>query len=204
MRRTQSKNRSSWPPKEADLLIIDDVGAEPHTGSPLLTPSAFETQLASDILHEMCEGKRVIWVVGHDPNESRHWVNALVATFERKVGVTAGGDSYVVLAIHRIGHRRCVDTGTGEERPQNLASRCLSRSHTRPIGLAYTSRARLTIAGMSSNNDLEKVLRANLKLRRELAEVAKAVEPVPFGHKILNMKTGVFDRWLERFGRSDH
>jgi hypothetical protein len=48
------------------------------------------------------------------------------------------------------------------------------------------------------------VLRANLKLRCELAaEVAKAVEPIPFGHKILNMKTGVFERWLERFGRSE-
>jgi len=59
-------------------------------------------------------------------------------------------------------------------------------------------------AGMSSNHDLEKVLRANLKLRRELAaEVAKAVEPIPSGHKILKMKTSVFDRWLERFGGSE-
>src|SRR5262245_60804805 len=52
----------------------------------------------------------------------------VVATSERKVGVTAGGDSYVLLAIHCIGHRRCVDAGTGEERPQNLASRCVMGS----------------------------------------------------------------------------
>jgi len=43
--------------------------------------------------------------------------------------------------------------------------------------------------------DLEELLRANLKLRGELAvEVAKAVEPVPLNHKILTMKR--FDWWL--------
>jgi hypothetical protein len=45
--------------------------------------------------------------------------------------------------------------------------------------------------------DLEELLRANLKLRGELAvEVAKAVEPVPLNHKILTMKR--FDWWLNR------
>jgi hypothetical protein len=53
-------------------------------------------------------------------------------------------------------------------------------------------------------DDLEQVLRANLTLRRELAvEVAKAVEPVALSHKILKMKTGAFDWWLNRFGRSE-
>jgi hypothetical protein len=52
-------------------------------------------------------------------------------------------------------------------------------------------------------SDLEAVLRANLKLRSDLAvEVAKAVEPAAFGHKILNMEKGVFDWWRNRFGRS--
>jgi hypothetical protein len=51
----------------------------------------------------------------------------VVATFERKVSVTASAHCYVLLAIHGIGHRRCVDAGTGKERPQNLASRCVVR-----------------------------------------------------------------------------
>jgi hypothetical protein len=50
-------------------------------------------------------------------------------------------------------------------------------------------------------SDLEVVLQQNLNLRRQLAaEVALAVEPVTFGHKILTM---ISDWWIERFGRSE-
>jgi hypothetical protein len=50
---------------------------------------------------------------------------------------------------------------------------------------------------MTSNDDLEEVLGANLKLRGELAaEVAKAVEPVTFGQKVRQW-------WSARFGRSE-
>jgi hypothetical protein len=53
-------------------------------------------------------------------------------------------------------------------------------------------------------DDPQQVVRANLNLRRELAvEVAKAVEPVPLGHKILNMKRGAFDWWRNYLGRSE-
>jgi hypothetical protein len=54
----------------------------------------------------------------------------------------------------------------------------------------------------TSNNgdDLERVLRENVELRRQVvAEFAKAVEPVTFSHKILTMKTdvsGLVDRAL--------
>ena len=54
------------------------------------------------------------------------------------------------------------------------------------------------------SSDLEAVLQQNLELRRELAvEVAKAVEPIGFSTKILNMKIGVFDWWGHYFGRAD-
>ena len=55
-----------------------------------------------------------------------------------------------------------------------------------------------------TSGGLEEVLQQNLELRRELAvEVAKAVEPISFDTKILNMKIGVFDWWMEYFGRAD-
>ena len=51
------------------------------------------------------------------------------------------------------------------------------------------------------SSDLEAVLQQNLELRRELAvEVAKAVEPVSFGHKILTMNTSW---WRDHFGKAD-
>jgi hypothetical protein len=50
--------------------------------------------------------------------------------------------------------------------------------------------------------DLEEVLQQNLELRRGLAvEVAKAVEPIGFGTKILNMKIGHW--WRDYFGRAE-
>ena len=46
-------------------------------------------------------------------------------------------------------------------------------------------------------DDLEEVVRENLRLRHDLmVEVAKASMPVPFGHKVRQW-------WSARFGRSD-
>ena len=59
---------------------------------------------------------------------------------------------------------------------------------------------------MTSNNgdDLERVLRENVELRRQVvAEFTKAVEPVTFSHKILTMKTDASHWWIERFGKSE-
>ncbi len=50
---------------------------------------------------------------------------------------------------------------------------------------------------LALTDDLEEVVRENLRLRHDLmAEVAKASEPVPFGHKVRQW-------WSARFGRSD-
>jgi hypothetical protein len=49
----------------------------------------------------------------------------------------------------------------------------------------------------SNNGDLEKVLRENLKLRRQVvAEFTKASEPVSLGQKVRQW-------WSNRFGRSE-
>jgi hypothetical protein len=55
---------------------------------------------------------------------------------------------------------------------------------------------RLDGAGMTSNNgDLEKVVRENLKLRRQVvAEFAKASEPVSFGQKVRQWSSAHFGR----------
>jgi hypothetical protein len=63
--------------------------------------------------------------------------------------------------------------------------------------------------GMTANEDhLEEVLRQNLDLRRQLAaEITKASEPATFGVKVRKwnrtMQKGVFDWWMERFGRPE-
>src|SRR6478735_8088200 len=49
----------------------------------------------------------------------------VVAPLERKVGVTAGADNDVLLAIHRVRSRRCVDTRARKKRPEDLAGRCV-------------------------------------------------------------------------------
>ena len=49
----------------------------------------------------------------------------------------------------------------------------------------------------SNNGDLERVLRENLKLRRQVvAEFTKASEPISFGHT-------VHQWWSARFGRAE-
>jgi hypothetical protein len=75
--------RPVWPPAVAELLIVDDVGAQGANGA-LLSPAQFETELrTNDLLRQMCDGKHVIWVVGDDPGQSQKWVAALKTAFTR-------------------------------------------------------------------------------------------------------------------------
>ena len=75
--------RPVWPPKDAELLIVDDVGAQ-GAKRALLSPAAFKTELLNNkLLRQMCDGKRVIWVVGDDPRRSKQWIAALKTAFEK-------------------------------------------------------------------------------------------------------------------------
>ena len=74
-------NRPTWPPAVAELLIVDDVGAQGANGA-LLSPAQFESELrTNDLLREICDRKHVIWVVGDDPAQSQKWTAALRAAF---------------------------------------------------------------------------------------------------------------------------
>ncbi|HET9689365.1 MAG TPA: hypothetical protein VFP79_19530 [Pseudolabrys sp.] len=73
--------RPVWPPAVAELLIVDDVGAQGANGA-LLTAAEFEEELrTNDLLRQMCDGKHVIWVVGDDPAQSQEWIAALRTAF---------------------------------------------------------------------------------------------------------------------------
>jgi hypothetical protein len=75
--------RPVWPPEEAKLLIVDDVGAQGAKDHPLLSAEAFKTELQRNRdLRAICDGKWVIWVVGDDPKRSKDWVNSLKTTFQ--------------------------------------------------------------------------------------------------------------------------
>jgi hypothetical protein len=73
--------RPVWPPAVAELLIVDDVGAQGAKGA-LLSPQQFEAELrTNDLLRKICDGKHVIWVVGDDPTQSQKWIDALRTAF---------------------------------------------------------------------------------------------------------------------------
>jgi hypothetical protein len=73
--------RSVWPPAVAELLIVDDVGAQGANGA-LLSPAQFEAELrTNDLLRKICDGKHVIWVIGDDPDQSAKWAAALRTVF---------------------------------------------------------------------------------------------------------------------------
>jgi len=75
--------RPVWPPAAAELLIVDDVGAQGANG-PLITPEEFEAELrANKLLHDICDKNHVIWVVGDDPRRSKKWIAALKRTFRK-------------------------------------------------------------------------------------------------------------------------
>jgi len=77
--------RPIFPPEEAELLIIDDVGAQtPHPMDPLLTAEHFRALLEgllnnNDPLKAAGQKKRAIWVVGDDPEQAERWQHALDA-----------------------------------------------------------------------------------------------------------------------------
>jgi len=75
--------RPVYPPEEAELLIVDDVGAQTSSPTdPLLSSHRFGT-LLEDILktntslRAAVKKKRVIWVVGDDPDQATEWQRAL-------------------------------------------------------------------------------------------------------------------------------
>jgi hypothetical protein len=71
-----------WPPQEARLLIIDDIGAQAHDGRSLLSPAAFAHELRSnEAVLKMCRGKRVMWVVSDDPRKAADWIEAIADAF---------------------------------------------------------------------------------------------------------------------------
>jgi hypothetical protein len=75
--------RPVWPPAAAELLIVDDVGAQGAKGA-LLAPEEFEAELrANKTLRDICDKKHVIWVVGDDPGQSQKWTDALRTVFTR-------------------------------------------------------------------------------------------------------------------------
>jgi hypothetical protein len=76
--------RPVWPPEEAQLLIVDDLGALARKETPLLTAEAFQTVLQkNEPLRATCDGKCVIWVVSDDPRRSEDWMNALKTAFKK-------------------------------------------------------------------------------------------------------------------------
>jgi hypothetical protein len=76
--------RPVWPPEDAELLIVDDVGAQSGKGA-LITHEQFEWELRdNDQLRGICGGKHVIWVVGDDPNRSEEWNAAIQEAFTHR------------------------------------------------------------------------------------------------------------------------
>jgi hypothetical protein len=79
----------------------------------------------------------------------------VVATFEREVGVTTSGYCNILLTIHRIRHRRCVDAGTGKKKgPQNLASRCVVRLNQPSLSPANKSPPAVASAPPTIGNEV--------------------------------------------------
>jgi hypothetical protein len=75
--------RPVWPPDEAELLIVDDIGAQGAEKTPLLNADAFKSELQkNDALRAICDDKRVVWVVGDNPKRLEDWMNALKIAFK--------------------------------------------------------------------------------------------------------------------------
>ena len=78
--RTAGK-RPAWPPEVAELLMVDDVGAQGAKG-PLLSPAQFQSELkTNNLLREICDKKHVIWVIGDNPESSQEWIAAIKTAF---------------------------------------------------------------------------------------------------------------------------
>jgi len=84
---SQEEATPAYPPEEADLLIVDDVGAQtPPPAPPLLTYTCFAEILekvleTNDSLRAAGKTKRVIWVVGDNYESAEEWTNVLNKAF---------------------------------------------------------------------------------------------------------------------------
>ena len=100
------ETRPTFPPEDAELLIIDDVGAEGAQLRPFVTADAFGDELKrNDELRNRLEDKRVVWVVGDDPARRADWIGALEKVFgDRRVEAVEPGQT--IAYTQRIQPRR--------------------------------------------------------------------------------------------------
>jgi hypothetical protein len=77
-----TETRPTFPPEEVELLIIDDVGAQGEQLLPFVTAGAFGGELRrNEELRSRLGDKRVVWVVGDDPERRVDWIDALEKVF---------------------------------------------------------------------------------------------------------------------------
>ena len=82
------------PIEKAELLIVDDVGAEGAGGRPFITAAAFADELRRNKdLRGKFEDKRIIWVIGDQPTEGGIWAEALGNTCRGQVEIIAPGET---------------------------------------------------------------------------------------------------------------
>jgi hypothetical protein len=97
--------RPVWPPSEAELLIIDDVGAQGEQ-RPMLDSQAFEAELQQNAgLCQRCKDRSVIWVVGDDPSRAQNWESALQNGFGGALYVQSVKLAGIVAKDERLDRR---------------------------------------------------------------------------------------------------
>jgi hypothetical protein len=96
--------RPAFPPEEAQLLIVDDVGAEGAQRRPFVTATAFGQELDQNVeLLKKLETKRVVWVVGDDPISHDDWIKSLEDAFgKNKVVVVEPGETIAPAARYSL------------------------------------------------------------------------------------------------------
>jgi len=88
-------DRIVFPPERAKLLIVDDVGAEGAGRRPFVTADAFSAELQrNEALRVKFENKRVVWVIGDNPEKAQNWAKALRTAYgHRQIEVIAPGET---------------------------------------------------------------------------------------------------------------
>ena len=100
------EKRPTFPPEEAEIVIIDDVGAEGAQLRPFVTADAFGDELKrNEELRSKLEDKRVVWVVGDDPARRADWIGALEKVFGDH-GVEAVEPGETIAYAQRVQTRR--------------------------------------------------------------------------------------------------
>jgi hypothetical protein len=100
------EKRPTFPPEEAEILIIDDVGAEGAQLRPFVTADAFGDELKrNEELRSKLEDKRVVWVVGDDPARRADWIGAIEKVFGDH-GVEAVEPGETIAYAQRVQTRR--------------------------------------------------------------------------------------------------